>query len=70
MATKFLIIAILLFVAAMVCLLIIIVKNRTWRLHAVWELARQGDQLSRLYVALMGMAFIVAVVGQAIRLLG
>lgn len=68
MAAILLIAAISLLVVALVVLELLF-KAQGWRnLHKVWDLAVQGSRMARIYVALIGLAFLLAVVSQALRI--
>jgi hypothetical protein len=40
----------------------IMVAERTWNFYKLWELALRGHRLARLYVAFVGLAFVIAVI--------
>jgi hypothetical protein len=68
MAITLLTVSVLFFLSAILCLFVIMIKKRMWNLHAVWDFARKGDQLSRIYVLLIGAAFILALTAEVIIL--
>ena len=56
-------------IAALICLLFVLFKNRIWNVHEVWKLAVLGDRLAQLYMALIGLAFVLAVASTVLRLM-
>ena len=41
----------------------ILIKERTANFHKIWELALAGHKLARTYLALVGLGFLLAVIG-------
>jgi ABC-type dipeptide/oligopeptide/nickel transport system permease component len=62
MTTTLLLVSILLVAFAIPLAVYTMVVERTWSFHRLWELALRGHRLARFYIALVVLAFVVAVI--------
>jgi uncharacterized membrane protein len=62
MTAALLLISILLVVIAIPLAVYIMVAERTWNFHKLWELALHGHRLARLYMVFVVLAFVIAVI--------
>ena len=62
MSSVLLVVSVALFAVAMPLLAYIMLAERTWNLHKVWDLALSGHKLSRWYVVIIVLSLVLAVV--------
>lgn len=61
-SSALLVASVVLFAIAMPLLAYIMLSERIWNLHKVWDLALSGHRLSRWYTAVVVLSFVLAAV--------
>lgn len=61
MSSTLLVVSVALFALAMPLLAYIMLSERMWNLHKVWDLALSGHKLSRWYTVIIVLSFVLAV---------
>jgi hypothetical protein len=62
MTVTLILVSILFVVLAIPIAVYIMVVERTWNFHRLWELALRGHRLARIYMAFVVLAFAIAVI--------